>query len=362
MRDLVRRHPVAAFAVVFLTFGQAVAFGRLALARQGWPVGGTVVLGVVLVVMVFVPAFAVVRIAAGPAGLRAWRRDVVRFDIGWAWWLLPLVAWPVADLALSMTSPPGGGRAGPVLAAWATQFLLALAANFLTTNWWEEAVWTGVVQVALQRRYGPLRAVLLTAPLMTLQHLTLVLDPDQLGGLPALGVMFILVLLWRAFAGWVYERTRSLALVGLIHAATNATGYALVPAVVGVRNGAGLSMALAGLLALALTRGRLGVMARRAGPGGTGDHGQPGRPKPGPGVPPVRRAGRLPRRHRHPQRSPARTGRGGSAGGRSRRRQHHGHLSPGTTVRGRIAPRARRDARCVPSSWWSRCCWRRSAG
>ncbi|HEX9999241.1 MAG TPA: hypothetical protein VGB74_02210, partial [Actinoplanes sp.] len=58
---------------------------------------------------------------------------------------------------------------------------------------------------------------------------------------------------------WLYNRTGSVALVGLTHAAANAIGATLIPRLYHQSGDGILPLAILGLLALAITRGRLGL-------------------------------------------------------------------------------------------------------
>lgn len=259
MSAWIRRHPLLSLLLVFNTFGQALAFAPLVLrTRFGIELNTEIVLSLAAILFLLVPALIVTRMSGGRPGLRSLLGDVFRFDVRTWWWLVPLVAMPVLDVVLGFDAPDSGWRAGAVGSAYVTAFLPGLAWNFLSTNWWEEAVWMGVIQASLQDRYGPMRALLITTPLFTLEHLTVAFDDRQIGGgLPTLAALAVVIFFWRAFAAWLYNRTGSLALVGLTHAATNATGYFMLERL-GVTGSGGLSMVLAGLVVLVATRGRLG--------------------------------------------------------------------------------------------------------
>jgi membrane protease YdiL (CAAX protease family) len=139
-------------------------------------------------------------------------------------------------------------------------------AHLLTNNLCEEVAWMGVVQLRLQQRTTPSRAVLITAPLVALQHLALVADNSLLAGLVVTAALVLLSLPYRAAMGWLYNRTHSLLLVGVAHAVGDAMatgsvfGDALLPSLYG-RNLGPLHLFAIGLLGSIVwmwTRGRLG--------------------------------------------------------------------------------------------------------
>ena len=78
----------------------------------------------------------------------------------------------------------------------------------------------GFVQARLQANRGALQVAMLTAVVLTL-HRLLILGSGTVG-LVLLTAIFILN---RAFVGWIYNRTGSLFVVGLTHAAGNAAAH-----------------------------------------------------------------------------------------------------------------------------------------
>jgi uncharacterized protein len=160
---------------------------------------------------------------------------------------------PVGAAATTLSLPHGA-----VAATYTTAWLPALGMQFLTTNWWEEMVWTGFFQAPLQERFGPMRAVLIATPFFALEHASLAFaDRTLADGLVYLLVLTAAVVPVRAFLAWVYNRTGSLAVVGLTHAALNA-GAALAPLFTGPVDGV-LPLVVLGLVVIVATRGRLGL-------------------------------------------------------------------------------------------------------
>ncbi|WP_341361014.1 CPBP family intramembrane glutamic endopeptidase [Georgenia sp. M64] len=165
--------------------------------------------------------------------------------------------------------------------------LLPLALTFLPNNWWEEVAWQGFVQARLQDRRGPVMAAVLTGVLFALQHIALVAGADLVSAVVLMLVRVVLAIPFRFLTGWVYIRTSSLFLVGLLHAMSNAVtgGSGFHPGLLArlypeqqVATTAHLFAFFAlGLVVLAVTRGRLGSRSpvgsleaapeRLAGPG-----------------------------------------------------------------------------------------------
>ena len=81
----------------------------------------------------------------------------------------------------------------------------------------------GFVQARLQEWRGPLMAALISGPLFAVQHISLVFGNPVLVGALVMLIAIVLAIPFRFLTGWVYNRTGSLFLVGLLHAAGNAT-------------------------------------------------------------------------------------------------------------------------------------------
>ncbi len=274
----IRRYPVASFLAWSVPVGQAIAFQPV--VAPAWygadlPTAPFVVLA--NLVGLLLPAVVVTRVVDGPAGVRALWRRAVRVRVPLRWYALALVVVPVATaaVAVALLGPPDSG--GVLAAAVVSGLLVQVLLGFLTTNWAEEVAWTGFLQTRLQDRHGPVRAALATGPLFALQHAALAAGNGWLGGTVVLLFITATAIPFRFLQGWVANRTGSLLVVGLVHAAGNATtdgsgfgGPGLLPRLY-VDGGVGpvhlVASAALGLVVLAATRGRLG---RRPGPSRVG--------------------------------------------------------------------------------------------
>ncbi|WP_369134811.1 lysostaphin resistance A-like protein [Modestobacter sp. I12A-02662] len=308
LAGLIRRHPVGSFLAWSFSVGQAIAFQPV-LVRACYDVDLPTAPFVVAANLVglLLPAVVVTRVVDGPAGVRALWRRAARVRVPLRWYGLALVVVPAATtaMAVALLGPPEG--TGWVLAsALVSGLLVQLLLVFLTTNWAEEVAWTGFLQTRLQDRHGPLRAALATGPLFALQHAALAAGNGWLGGVAVLLFITATAVPFRFLQGWVANRTGSLLLVGLVHAAGNATtggsgfgGPGFLPRLdFGEAVGPVHLMASAalGLVVLAATRGRLGRPAAGNASALTGS-----RSSALEGVP-VRLAGPLPTGRRPPSR------------------------------------------------------------
>lgn len=266
LRGFVRRHPYLTFLLTFNTFGQAVAFVPvIAHRRYGVEMDVDLLLVIPTLVFLLLPALAITRIARGQVAFRQLASSMVRFRVSAGWYLLPLLAVPTLTLLTALPAPPGL-TAHQLLSAYVSAYVPGLLFQFLTTNLWEETVWMGFFQGPLQQRFGPWRAVLLTVPFFALEHVSLVFGGTVEQGLAQLGLILIVTFFTRVLLAWVYNRTDSVALAGLIHAASNAAGLSLVPQLFHSPGGGGSALLILGLVVIAATRGRLGWQQRTPEP------------------------------------------------------------------------------------------------
>lgn len=287
---VVRRHPVAAFLAWSFTVGQAIAFLPVVLTGvYGVHVAAQPFVVAANVVGLLLPALVITRIVDGREGVRRLWSRAMRVRTALRWYLLALVGVPLATTAITVLLLGLPARTGSLLLpALVSGLLVQLVLVLVTSNWWEEVAWTGFLQTRLQDRYGPVRAALLTGPLFALQHVSLAVGNTLAGAVAVLGFITLMAVPFRFLQGWVSNRTGSLFLVGLVHAAGNAStdgsgfvGTGLLPrlypgqAVGPVHL---LASAALGLVVLAATRGRLGRSTRegaasnapRPGPAGQG--------------------------------------------------------------------------------------------
>ena len=264
MRRWVAGHPVAALLVWFFTVGQALAFAPVVASSVGRDLPVEPFTTASTWFGLLLPAVYVTWAADGDAGLRSLGRGLRPARAGW--FVAVLVAVPVAGLGIAAVAA-GWPSAGPgeTLTAY-VEAGPAVLVHLLTNNLWEEVAWMGVVQLRLQQRSTPARAVLVTAPLVALQHLALVADGSLAAALVVTGALVLLSFPYRAAMGYLYNRTHSLLLVGVAHAVGDAmatgsfAGDAFLPSLYG-RNLGPLhlfALALLGGVVWIATRGRLG--------------------------------------------------------------------------------------------------------
>jgi membrane protease YdiL (CAAX protease family) len=270
MTGVIRRHPLAAFLTWFFIVGQGFAFVPVIAEARGVQLPSQPFIVAATLIGLLLPALVITRIADGPDGVRRIVRQTMQVRAALGWYLLALLAVPVGatGLAVLFLGPPADLSASALARALFSGLLLQLVLCLLPTNLWEEVAWTGFVQERLQRRHSAFVAAAITAPLFALQHVSLVVGNSVLVGVLLLTFLAVVALPFRCLNAWTFNRTSSLFLVGLLHAAADAvapgSGFGggmlsrLYPdnGVVGITHL--LATAGIGLLVLAATRGRLG--------------------------------------------------------------------------------------------------------
>ena len=277
------RHPLLAFLGWFFTVGQAFAFAPLVLDAYGFAVPHQPFLVGSSVVGLLLPAVVITGLTGGRAGVVRYLRRLLPARISAGWYLLALVGLPVAALLVCAVLlgaprlPAGGGLAAVLLAGFVLQLVLVLVPNNLA----EEGAWAGFAQPRLQQRFGPVRGAVLTAVFFALQHVSLVVGNPPLTAVALMAFLVVVMVPYRFLTGWLWNRTQSLFLIGLVHAAGDAvtvgsgfgTGVArrlwADPDVPGVAHL--LAFFVVGLVVLAATRGRLGLARGRGAEGPTHD-------------------------------------------------------------------------------------------
>jgi membrane protease YdiL (CAAX protease family) len=276
IKTWVRAHPIGAFCVWFFPVAWAIALLPLVFPH---PFGVEVPLEVILsgatVLGGLLPVVVITRMVDGPEGLDAFRRRLLPARASIGWYVLALLAAPLLALALAViVYGPPNVTASTMLSALVNGLLLQAVLGFLAVNLWEEATWMGFVQARLQAQRGVLLAAVVTAVLFALQHLPLFVENGLVNaaGLVFLAAFIVVAIPFRALTGWMYNRTGSLFLVGLLHAVGDATtngsfADGFLPrlyenADVGFFHM--FALALIGVVVIAATRARLGVAARPA--------------------------------------------------------------------------------------------------
>ncbi|MGZ0067603.1 CPBP family intramembrane glutamic endopeptidase [Microbacterium arborescens] len=212
-------------------------------------------------------AFVVTAVTGGRAGLRVWVGRLLRWRVAPRWYAVALLVVPMAVLLLGVLAS-GGQMQAPSLVAVAL-YVPALVLQMLTTGLAEEPGWRDFALPPLQERFGPLGAAAILGPLWGIWHLPLFLT--EWGSWP--DVTWVNVIEFVVFSAlfnvvimWLFNRSgQSLPIVMLFHVSLNNTVTVfwaeMFPSVGGaqLQHVLVIGAAVAAVVTVALTRGRLGL-------------------------------------------------------------------------------------------------------
>jgi uncharacterized protein len=228
IRIWIARHPVAAFLIMVYVVTVATALAPVLTRRDLLPYEQAPYDLLAHVLGSAVPAFIVTSAVRGRAGVRDLVHRCLHWRVGIGWFLLALLGPTVLTLLLA-TGLAGTPPLTAVTKNWAEFFTLilpSLAFAFVLSNYAEEVGWTGFLFDRVQDRHQPLKAAAIVSVPFALAHIPgfVVETGSLLDGLVILGFLFIPQVASRVIVAWFYNNTRrSLVIVGLFHAAYNAT-------------------------------------------------------------------------------------------------------------------------------------------
>lgn len=165
--------------------------------------------------------------------VRAWARQIVRWRVGWPWWIaafgVPLVIIGVTTVILAVIGGPvdlDQPTQSPILIAIIFIFGLTVSGGLN-----EEPGWRGFAQPYLNERYSALTASLIIGVFWAGWHLPYFLIPitphsgftlvNQIG-------WFVGIILLSVILAWAYNGTGSVLIVMVLHAMAN-TADILLP-------------------------------------------------------------------------------------------------------------------------------------
>jgi len=274
-RGLLARHPLVfyfliAFAFSWLMFlpGVLTYFGVLNLSDS--VVG---VLGITGLLGPILSGFIMTAVTDGREGIGRWLRRIVRWRVGFQWYLFALVGLPLV-MVFGTLLRPGALESFQTLAPLSVvPYLSAFVFMVLIGGpLFEEPGWSGFALPRLQRVHSPLVGGLILGSLWALWHLPGFLIPSQaLTDIPPRGTVLDFVVFSLALIGlrlimqWVFNNTRGSVLVAiLVHASWN-TFYSVAlirlfpaPSVLGSYLNLTIAACALAVVIVALTGGRLG--------------------------------------------------------------------------------------------------------
>jgi membrane protease YdiL (CAAX protease family) len=217
--------------------------------------------------------FIMTAVTEGREGISRLIRRMIRWHVGFQWYLFAIVGLPAVMVLATFTRPGALETLDISGQPFGLTYLRAFISMALIGGpLFEEPGWTGFAQPRLQRLYGPLTGGLILGSLWALWHLPGFLIPSQdVTDIPPRGnvldfVVFALALMGlRLVIIWVVNNTRNSVLMGiLVHASWN-TFYAAAlvqlfpsPIVLGSYLNLTIAACALALVLIAVTRGRMG--------------------------------------------------------------------------------------------------------
>jgi len=172
-RQVIARHPVAAFLIMVYGVNIGVAFPPFLTRRDLLPFDLALYDSLGHILGSALPAFLVVAAVRGRAGVHDLAKRSLRWRVGIRWYVLALLGVPIATV-LAATALLGPAPLDALADKWPllfTQVLPQLLLLILFFNLAEEIGWTGFLFARLQDRYRPLKASAIVAvPVLTEAH------------------------------------------------------------------------------------------------------------------------------------------------------------------------------------------------
>jgi len=274
----VARHATITFTVTALLTSYA-ALGLMILVDRGHLPGRSIpswigwdmeeASSLVLVLVLLATTITFTHMTEGTSGLKTLVDRIVRWRVGWRWWLTGVVAVPAVTVGLAVAL--GDDLVTPEPTTLINE-LAAAALGLLLINTAEETTWAGFLQTRLERAHSLLVAAVLTAVPFALVHIPIrvvareIDSPAEL--LPQFAVLMVLCIIIRVLLGGVMRgAANSVLVVAATHTSfnrsNNVDGIAADLLVGQARTLAALAAAVVVATAiLVVLRGRLGRAER----------------------------------------------------------------------------------------------------
>jgi membrane protease YdiL (CAAX protease family) len=254
---IIKRHPLLAyFALVF-----AISWGSILIAVGPTGLFNSEANPALLMQFIYVAALAGPSIAGvlmtgllhGRAGLRNLRSSMLLWRVDLRWYLVALMSAPLlmgaTIFALSRTS----SVYLPAIVTtdnWAGLLMSGIVMG-LVVSFFEEIGWTGFATPELRKRFGFLSSGIILGVIWGAWHYPLFSGTASEAVSPVLyfGVLlFSFLIPFRILMVWVYDRTKSVIVVMLMHAPLAAGQLILLPSAISNQQAVIFDLALAGAL------------------------------------------------------------------------------------------------------------------
>lgn len=287
MMSLLRSHPV----LIYYALVVAISWGGILVAVGPSGLFNSSANPAVLTQFIYLAALAGPSIAGilmtglihGKAGLRSLLTSVLRWRVGVRWYLFALLTAPLLMatiiFALSLTS----SAYVPAIVATDNRVGLLMSGIVmgLVVSFFEELGWTGFATPELRKRFGFLPTGIILGLVWGAWHYPLFSGSDP-GAIPP--PLYIAVLLfsflipYRILMVWVYDRTKSVGVVMLMHAPLAAGQTILLPSAISGERAVIFDLAFAAALWIIVTA--VSLATRETGRGQALFSGKAPRPHP----------------------------------------------------------------------------------
>ncbi len=220
VRSHVISHPLTTFFVATVGLGWCLTIGVAQLSSN------PAVLPLIAIPVSFVPALVawlVLRVAGTTDERAAWRHRLTRVRVGWRWYVVALLALPLAYL-VGIGLAAAGGATFPFHLQ-----TVALLPILLVTNFGEEIGWRGYALPRLQDRSSPLVAALVVGAVWGAFHwVALAANADAPLGYIAVSTIQLTAI--SVIMTFVFNGSReSVPLVALMHATYDTVAIGVAP-------------------------------------------------------------------------------------------------------------------------------------
>lgn len=237
MSAFIKRHPVLTYYALVFTISWGGVLTVIGPSRflGTEPISGAQFMYVIYLAPLVGPGVAGILSAGvvyGRAGLHDFRCRLFRWRVGVRWYAIAFLTAPLLTtatlVALSLTP-------AIVTASDKVSLLVSGIAVGLLVPFFEELGWTGFAVPELRKRYGILTTGLIVGLLWGAWHFPLFSgSASSSGALPPALFLAVLLFSWlpayRVLMVWVYDHTKSLVVVMLMHTLLVVGQFVLLPA------------------------------------------------------------------------------------------------------------------------------------
>jgi uncharacterized protein len=223
IKDFIKRHPVSMyFALTFIISWSAIL---ILAGPEGIPATAdqAVVLGMAMLLGPGIASMSMTGLISGRAGFHKLLSRLLRWRVGFHWYIVALVTAPLSTaavlLTLSLLSPEF--TLGILISDDKAALILMGVAAGIMVGFFEEVGWTGFATAKMRQRHNALATGLFIGVLWGAWHFLLFWESDSFSAAFPLALLLARLFSWapayRILMVWVYDHTESLLITILMH-------------------------------------------------------------------------------------------------------------------------------------------------